>query len=130
MKRYRNPAGAAGTQGRYLLPLPDSQPAELTFVETGPDHIAIDYSWVPPRYRGRGVALKLVEKAVEDARAKGLKITPLCGYVATEFRHHRSGRTCWKVEACPMRPSQPAEIVAVCADGFCSLKSLSIQSVK
>jgi predicted GNAT family acetyltransferase len=77
-----------GRQGRYLLPLPDSQPAQLTFIETGPDHIAIDYSWVPPRYRGRGVALKLIKKAVEDARTKGFKITPLCGYVATEFRHH------------------------------------------
>ena len=77
-----------GRQGRYLLPLPDSQPAQLTFVETGPDRIAIDYSFVPPKYRGRGVARKLIVKAVEDARAKGHKITPHCGYVAAEFRHH------------------------------------------
>ena len=77
-----------GRQGRYLLALPDSPPAQLTFVETGLDHIAIEYSWVPPPYRGRGVALKLVVRAVEDARAKGYKITPLCGYVAAEFRHH------------------------------------------
>ena len=77
-----------GRQGRYLLPLPGGEPARLTFVETGPDHIAIDYSFVPPAYRGRGVALKLIVKAVEDARAKGYKITPLCGYVAAEFRHH------------------------------------------
>ena len=65
-----------GRQGRYLLPLPGGEPARLTFVETGPDHIAIDYSFVPPAYRGRGVALKLIVKAVEDARAKGYKITP------------------------------------------------------
>ena len=77
-----------GRQGRYLLPLPGGEPARLTFVEAGPDHIAIDYSFVPPAYRGRGVALKLIVKAVEDARAKGYKITPLCGYVAAEFRHH------------------------------------------
>jgi len=77
-----------GRQGLYLLPLPDSEPARLTFVETGPGHIAIDYSFVPPAWRGRGKALKLIARAVEDARAKGFKITPLCGYVAAEFRHH------------------------------------------
>jgi predicted GNAT family acetyltransferase len=77
-----------GREGRYLLPLSDSQPAQLTFLETGPDHITIDYSFVPPRYRGRGAALKLIVKAVEDARARGYKITPLCSYVAAEFRHH------------------------------------------
>lgn len=77
-----------GRQGRYLLPLPDSEPARITFVQTGPDRIAIDYSFVPPAWRGRGVARKLVARAVEDARANGYKITPLCGYVAAEFRHH------------------------------------------
>ena len=34
------------------------------------------------------MALKLIVRAVEDARAKGHKITPLCGYVAAEFRDH------------------------------------------
>ena len=77
-----------GRQGRYLMPLPDGDPARLTFVETGPDNIAIDYSFVPPPHRGRGVALKLIKRAVEDARTKGFKITPLCGYVAAEFRRH------------------------------------------
>jgi len=77
-----------GRHGRYLLALPDSQPARLTFVETRPNHIAIDYSFVPPQYRGRGVARQLIVRAVEDARANGHKITPLCGYVAAEFRHH------------------------------------------
>lgn len=75
-------------RGVYLLALPESEPARLTFVERGPGHIAIDYSFVPPRYRGRGVALRLIKHAVEDARAQGFTITPLCGYVATEFRHH------------------------------------------
>jgi predicted GNAT family acetyltransferase len=77
-----------GRQGCYLLPLPGGQSARLTFVETGPDRIAIDYSFVPPEYRGKGVALKLIKKAVEDARTQGFKITPICGYVAAEFRHH------------------------------------------
>jgi predicted GNAT family acetyltransferase len=77
-----------GGRGAYLLPLPDGEPARVTFVETGPHHIAIDYSFVPPSHRGRGVALKLVRHIVEEARANGFRITPLCGYVAREFRHH------------------------------------------
>lgn len=77
-----------GLRGRYLMPLPDSGPAELTFLETAPGHIVIDNSWVPPQHRGRGVALKLVARAVADARAQGFQITPTCGYVAAEFRHH------------------------------------------
>ncbi len=77
-----------GGRGAYLLPLPNSEPARVTFLETGPNHIAIDYSFVPPSSRGRGVALKMVEHIVEEARANGFTITPLCGYVAREFRNH------------------------------------------
>lgn len=77
-----------GGRGAYFLALADSEPARLTFIEREPQHMIIDYSFVPPRYRGRGVALKLVTRAVEDARASGYRITPLCGYVASEFRRH------------------------------------------
>lgn len=77
-----------GHRGRYVLPMPDGEEAELTFVDGEPGHIVVDHSWVPPRHRGQGVALKLVEKAVADARDTGVKITPLCRYVATEFRRH------------------------------------------
>jgi predicted GNAT family acetyltransferase len=77
-----------GPRGRYVLPMPDGEEAELTFVDSGPGHVIIDHSWVPPRHRGKGVALRLVEKAVADARAAGLKVTPLCRYVAAEFRRH------------------------------------------
>jgi predicted GNAT family acetyltransferase len=77
-----------GERGTYFLALPDSEPARLTFVERSADHIIIDYSFVPPRHRGRGAALHLVKRAVEDARAGGYTITPACGYVAAEFRRH------------------------------------------
>ena len=43
-----------GGRGVYLLALPDSEPARLTFVERSPGHIVIDYSFVPPSHRGRG----------------------------------------------------------------------------
>jgi predicted GNAT family acetyltransferase len=78
-----------GHRGRYVLDMPHGEPAELTFVDSGPGHIIVDHTWVPQDYRGRGIAEKLVVKLVGDARAQGLKITPLCRYVATEFRRHK-----------------------------------------
>ncbi len=75
-------------RGVYVLPLPGGETARLTFVQRDPGHIAIDYSFVPPSHRGRGVALRLVWRAVAAARVDGFRITPLCGYVATEFRRH------------------------------------------
>lgn len=78
-----------GHRGRYVLDMPNGEPAELTFVDSGPGHIIVDHTWVPPDYRGRGIAEKLVVKVVEDARAQDLKITPLCRFVAAEFRRHK-----------------------------------------
>ena len=78
-----------GQRGRYLLDMPSGEPAELTFVESGPGHVVVDYTFVPAPFRGRGFAERLVIKLVEDARAKGFKVTPSCRYVATEFRRHK-----------------------------------------
>jgi predicted GNAT family acetyltransferase len=84
-------------KGRYLLEMPNGEQAELTFVKSGPDHIIVDYTWVPPAYRGRGVAERLVVRAVADARAAGTKITPLCRFVAVEFRRHKDWADVLKV---------------------------------
>ena len=50
--------------------------------------IAINHTGVPPKYEGRGIAARLVNKAIEDARAEGFKITPICSYVVAQFRRH------------------------------------------
>lgn len=76
-------------RGRYVLDMPGGQEAYLTFARDRPGHMNIDYSYVPPAFRGRGVAVGLVARAVEDARVGGTRITPLCGYVAAEFRRHK-----------------------------------------
>jgi predicted GNAT family acetyltransferase len=77
-----------GGSGRYVLSLPGGQEAELTFVSRGAGHMIIDYSFVPPAFRGRGVMVPLIERAVEEAWTQGTKITPTCGYVAAVFRRH------------------------------------------
>lgn len=77
------------SRGRYVTAMSDGQEAYLTFVRERPDHMSITYSFVPPAFRGRGVAAALIERAVADAREGGFAIAPLCGYVAAEFRRHK-----------------------------------------
>lgn len=50
--------------------------------------LIIDYVFSPPALRGAGTAGRVMEGVVADARARGLKITPLCGYAAAWIRRH------------------------------------------
>ncbi|MEM9715300.1 MAG: GNAT family N-acetyltransferase [Pseudomonadota bacterium] len=76
------------TKGRYALSIGDGPEAELTYSKAGPEMIIIDHTGVPEVYRGQGVGLKLVQRAVDDARAAGIKIMPLCPFAAAQFRRH------------------------------------------
>ncbi len=40
---------------------------------------------VPDAIGGRGIAARLVERLVQDAREQGFKIVPQCSYVAAKF---------------------------------------------
>lgn len=74
--------------GRYFMVMPNGEESKLTYVDAGPGHIIADHTFVPPPYRGDGVAEALVERLVSDARAAGVKITPTCWYVADEFKRN------------------------------------------
>ena len=43
---------------------------------------------VPLALEGRGIAAALVKAALDWARAEGLRVRPLCSYVATYMRRH------------------------------------------
>lgn len=43
---------------------------------------------VPPALQGRGIAAALVQAALDWARHEGLRVRPLCSYVATYMRRH------------------------------------------
>lgn len=76
------------TSGRYVIALAPGVEAEMTFRKAADGSITIDHTGVPPEYEGRGIASKLVNKAVADARAQGFKIMPVCSYVVAQFRRH------------------------------------------
>lgn len=76
-----------GSKGRYVVRAPDGSEAEMTFTMAGRQMI-IDHTGVPDVFRGQGIGLKLVTRAVEDARAAGRTIIPLCPFAAAQFRRH------------------------------------------
>jgi uncharacterized protein len=59
----------------------------LTWVKRGGARVA-EHTLVPPAIGGRGVAARLVEALVADAREQGFGIVPECSYVAAAFQRH------------------------------------------
>ncbi|MEM1314410.1 MAG: GNAT family N-acetyltransferase [Pseudomonadota bacterium] len=75
-----------GSKGRYVLAGEGGAEAEMTFSRASPTLIIIDHTGVPDAMRGTGAGLALVTRAVEDARAGGWKILPLCPFAASQFK--------------------------------------------
>ena len=50
------------------------------------DRMFIDHVESPPALRGSGAAGRLMAALSADAKARGLRITPLCGYAAAWLR--------------------------------------------
>lgn len=50
------------------------------------ERLYIDYVFSPPVLRGTGASGRLMSALSADAREKGLKITPICGYAAAWLR--------------------------------------------
>jgi hypothetical protein len=46
----------------------------------------LDYVFSPPALRGSGASGRLMSALSQDARDRGLKITPICGYAAAWLR--------------------------------------------
>ena len=59
----------------------------LTWVEHNGVRAA-EHTLVPKAIGGRGVAARLVEDMVADARTSGFRIRPVCSYVVAAFDKH------------------------------------------
>lgn len=76
------------TAGEYHAHLPgESAIGRLTWVARGDVRVA-EHTLVPTEIGGRGVAARLVEALVADAREQRFRIDPACSYVAAMFRRH------------------------------------------
>ena len=75
------------TKGRYAATV-DGHEAEMTYSRAGASLLIIDHTSVPDALRGRGVGEALVRRAVEDARAEGRRILPLCPFAKAQIARH------------------------------------------
>lgn len=75
------------TKGRYFVRVGDHL-AEMTYTRIGNSGIIIDHTEVPQALGGQGLGLAMVKTAVNDARAKGCYIIPLCPFAKAQFLRH------------------------------------------
>lgn len=66
----------------------DGRDAGTLEYELVDDALVITHTVVDPRFGRRGVGSELVRSAVADARARGLRVRPLCSFAAAWFDAH------------------------------------------
>lgn len=77
------------SKGRYVAKVAGvAEPAELTFSRAGETTIIVDHTGVPDSLRGKGVGQALARRVVEDARAQGWRIIPLCPFFKAQAQRH------------------------------------------
>ena len=50
--------------------------------------IMFTHTEVPPGHEGKGIASELIRHALDSARERGLKVIPICPFVAAYMRKH------------------------------------------
>jgi uncharacterized protein len=78
----------SAAKGRYVAHVTGKPDAEMTYSVVNDKLLIIDHTEVPDALRGLGVGAALVTRAVEDARAAGVKIIPLCPFAKAQFERH------------------------------------------
>lgn len=65
----------------------DGLESYLGYVKTN-DTLNLVHTFVPSVLRGKGIAAKLVEAALQNARKNAYKIIPSCSYVSNYIEQH------------------------------------------
>jgi predicted GNAT family acetyltransferase len=72
---------------RYELWLGDARAGSIQY-QTQPGVIVLIHTEIGPEFEGRGLATRLVADALQDVRARGLKLVPVCSFVRDYLRNH------------------------------------------
>ena len=80
-----------GSGGTYSVRIGEAE-AVMTYSRASARLVIIDHTDVPDSMRGKGVGLALARHAVEDARAGGWKIIPLCPFFRAQATRHAEWR--------------------------------------
>ena len=77
------------SRGSYVATMPGIHGiARLAYRRAKDGLIVAERTETSEQFEGRGVALALVQRMVEDARREGVKIYALCSYVEEQRRDH------------------------------------------
>ncbi|MCT8388902.1 N-acetyltransferase [Leuconostoc holzapfelii] len=72
--------------GRYFLQAGDKTLAQITYSTINDGQtFAVNTTNVDPSLRGQGVAAALLDAVVDEARAKGMTVHPICSYARKAF---------------------------------------------
>jgi uncharacterized protein len=72
---------------RYELDV-DGGLAGIIRYRTEPGLVVLVHTDVDPAFEGRGLGGRLVAGALDDIRARGLRVVPLCPFAAAYIRRH------------------------------------------
>ena len=75
----------SGHRGAFIIERDGKRLAEMTYSVAGETRFIIDHTEVSDALRGTGAGKKLVEAAVQWARAEKKKIVPLCPFAKSVF---------------------------------------------
>lgn len=76
---------------RYEL-LQDEELVGGIWYRTTPGVIALVHTEIEPLAEGRGLGSRLVSGALDDIRARGLRVAPVCPFVTAYLRRHPEQR--------------------------------------
>jgi hypothetical protein len=74
-------------ENRYELVLGDAV-VGTTIYRQRPDALVLLHTEVSEALEGQGLGAQLVAGALDDIRARGLKLVPLCPFVSAYLRRH------------------------------------------
>lgn len=75
-----------GKKGSFYIEVEGKKEGEMTYVWAGSDKIIIDHTEVSDVLKGKNAGKQMVQKAVEFARGKQIRIMPLCPFASSVFR--------------------------------------------
>lgn len=77
-----------GGKGVFFVEENGGMLAELVYTIPSPDKIIIEHTEVDESLSGKGIGNQLVVAARDYARARNIKIIPLCSFAKSVFKKH------------------------------------------
>lgn len=75
----------SGSSGRFIIYDDDVFAGEMTYTRRNNGNIVVDHTGVESAFGGKGYGGLLLAEAVGYARREGIKIVPVCSFVAACF---------------------------------------------